>query len=197
MLMRSKPQTVQDPPDYRQAVDRLSALREEHASLDREIDAARVSRAQVPARTSRLEDEARTLLSGEGGGTAVAVASLEAIDKMSRRRNVIAEAIRLQKLHVEKAKGVRDREIATAARPEYEAIIRKLAEALVALSDVAEEEGSFRDRFLEQGISFASVIPPCPLEAMRLSVYGTRANRWADDVERDFGIRLKNRRRQP
>lgn len=195
----TKPQTatVQDHPEYREAADKLAELRERFAALDAEIEAARRSRAEIPAPSSRIEDQARELLSGGGAAVATRLVTLEAIDEMTHRRGVLKEAIRLQEQRVEAVRGEIGREIAMAARPEYEAIVRRMAAAVQALSEAADEEAAFRERMNDQRISFASVVPPMPLESARLSVYGSRANRWADEAERDLGIVLKNRRREP
>lgn len=193
MAKHRQSQTFADFPAFTAAAARLSELGAAHAQLDAELDAARMERADAGFKPSRLEDEARALLSGDGG-TAVAAPTLEAVAEMAKRGRLLREATRLQKKAVDELRAEISREIAEASRPEYSAILGRMAAALVTLSEAAEEEAEFRDRFQREGIAFAGVIPPAPLQWARLSVFGSKVNQWFDEAGRDFGIKCSAER---
>lgn len=188
MAKHRQSQGFSDFPQYVAATAKLSELGAAHAQLDAELDAARMERADTGGKPSRLEDEARAFLSGDGG-TAVAAPTLEAVAEMAQRGRLLKEAMRLQKKAVDELRAKISREIAEASRPEYSAILGRMAAALVTLSEAADAEAEFRDRFQREGITFAGIIPPAPLPWARLSVYASRANQWFDEVTRDYGIR--------
>ncbi|MDO8500461.1 MAG: hypothetical protein Q7S20_01300 [Gemmatimonadaceae bacterium] len=194
MFTKPKPaQTLTDYPAYIEATDKLDSVKHKLSRVEAKIEAWRVSR--TPAAT-QVAEQARALLSQ--GSVAVADApTTETIDELQDQRRVLCEAVQQQVREVETTRAAICREIARAALPEYQSIVREMVETFAPFGAACEKEAAFRDRFTEQGISFASIAPPVPLNGTRLSVYASDVNRWLDQVEKDYGVIVKNRRRQP
>lgn len=184
---------------YNEAAKKLADLNVEHTTLGDEIDAARAERVSASAGPSRMEDAAHAFLSSGSVAIADSMATLEAIDKLVQRRKVIGEAIKIQRRRVEELQQEMGREIAAAARPEYEKLVARMAEALVTLSAAADAEFALRTRLERDGVSFgAGVIQPADMSWARLSVYDSPANRWFNDVEAAYSVRAKvERQRAP
>lgn len=191
--LTTKQTTFADFPEFVAATAKLAELGAACSQLEAELDAARLERADAGGKPSRLEDEARAFLSGDGG-TAVAAPTIEAVGEMVKRLRLLREAMRLQRRAVDELRAKLSREIAQSSRAEYSAILARMATALVTLSEAAEDEAQFRDRFQREGIAFTSVVPPAPLPWARLSVYASRANQWFDEVTRDYGIKCSAER---
>jgi hypothetical protein len=98
------------------------------------------------------------------------------------------EAIRIQRARVEEARSAASAAIVEQVRPEYAAILREMAAAIIELSKLSAKEATIRERLLDSDVVFAGAMPAVPLESSRLDVFGSRANRWFDELERDYGI---------
>lgn len=200
MAKPTKSQQFSDFPAFTAATEKMNELKHERDRLGRDIQDMQDRRGAVLTGSARIASQAAAMLNADGG---VAIApdtttSLEAVDALRQRRTVVLRAIEMQGGRITDIQSRISREIATRERPTYEAHLEKVRNAVAALSDALEEEWVFRDAMREAGVDFASVIPVCAINGMRLNEYGSRINQWAAEVERDYpAIPKLERRREP
>jgi hypothetical protein len=179
-----------DHPGYAAEAARLHELTVELAAIElrkREILAAPAEpAADFTAEARALLDDART---------ADAPSSEREYAKVAHGEIVQREAIRIQKSRVQDARAVASAAIVEQVRPEYETVLRQMAEALVALGQLADQEAAIRDKLIAADVSFSGTMPAMPLNSVRLGVYASKANLWLNEVERLYGIRVRAERR--
>ena len=110
--------------------------------------------------------------------------------ELLRRERILEMALKIQNGRVMEANNAASREIALAARPEYQKILRRLAEALVEAGRIADEEAAFRAE-LERGASTISALDALPFRDMQLDIEGSKINQWFDEARELHGIQVK------
>jgi hypothetical protein len=129
------------------------------------------AKAQIEHATAGEEDAtARTafeLAVDRELGREVAVAPAIKLDEAEafQRFRVLSVAVDRQARIVSAAEHAAAVEIANAAKPEYQSIMRKLQAAVLPLRDALADEQAFRARAYEAGISL-STLGTCPLRGI-------------------------------
>ena len=162
-------------PDLKAARDRyerlggmLSAAQKDYDSAVDELNKASASQSSNGQRQLRA---ASMTSAGEGSVAVIEAVSASAlrekIGELGEEIKTLQEALRQQRQIVDQLQQKASLSICQSVKPDYEAIITRIADALVALGNVVDEEFAFREKLHEQGIQFT--LKPIMLHGMRIS----------------------------
>lgn len=161
--------TLNDFPDYREAMEKLAEMQLLHHRLNQEVQGA--ADALAAAGVKDAQDEAATALL-EGRDVAAAVASTkrstleQAFDDKRERRRIAALAVEKARERVDAVKRARGLDIAREAAPEYRETVRELAKALLAAARVSHREHTIRDELYARSVSFTAVFDAQPFTGL-------------------------------
>lgn len=107
-------------------------------------------------------------------------------------KSTLLKAIELQRKTISKLEMTVSKQICQEVRPQYKEIIQRAAKALQALSEIIEEERTFRNNLEDNGICFTSHISPMPIRHIGiLDDEYSYINFWLNNASRDGYIEFK------
>jgi hypothetical protein len=200
VILTGRRNTASNPPQMRVLKDHPAFAAEEAKLHELNVELAAIQHRKREILTAPRETgadvtaEASSLLDGSGPAADTHSSERE-YSRVAHAELVQQEAIRIQKTRLQAARLVASAAIVAQVKPEYVAVLRKMAEKMVELSALSDQEAAIREQLNDADVSFAGSMPPLPLNNMRLSVYASRANRWFDEAQRDYGIACPAERR--
>jgi hypothetical protein len=140
--------------DYVRAAESPAAeLVVQIAEVERKISAIQAGKETENAGTPR-QQKARALLDGTPAVDPQTEAAL--VEELA----ILREALAMQRKAVAAARSRASDEISKAAKPAYDAIVKRMGKALTALAEIVKEEEGFREALLADDVSFVGTIPP-------------------------------------
>ena len=170
---------VNEDPVYAAEVAKLNSFKLELSELDAQISGANMELADA-RREGGLNAAADRLLAGDSTDTDELIKRLsESQEGMRRRFRVLTVVVERQRKIAGEALSRVSIAICEEHKPEHEAVVRQLAEALVVAAQAAEREHEFRDRLKQAGIFFSGTLRPMPFRDLRDPVdYSSMLANW-------------------
>lgn len=113
------------------------------------------------------------------------------IHHLVERESLLTEASRVQVRRVREARERVGAQIADQVAPEYRALQARMAAAVQALGELADEEAALRAEIEARGVP-SSQLRPNQLDWMRLrGPNPTRANTFLENAARDHGVKVR------
>lgn len=157
---------LEDDEQYARAKENLARMQERLVSTQKEIEALAAEVGDCAA-TSPLEENAAKVLAGqEPTNLSASTDNAHRIQQKTLYKRVIEEAIRQAKKRLLEAQYVAGNKIAERVFPEYKAIVIRLAAALKAAAQIADEEAQFRERLFLADIAFTNVFRAMPFNRL-------------------------------
>lgn len=153
----------------------LAEILIERGDIEAELDrlAVELSRPYPTDRQSLIAEAALAELEGRPAPQMVTDKSPLILrrDELRKRREVVAEKIRLQQMQVDRAQNAASAAVGQERRTEYAQIIKSIAAAVITLGQAAEAEQKFRTEFADAGLSFSAGITAgeLPFDDFKLS----------------------------
>jgi hypothetical protein len=138
------------------AESKLNELKAELAKAERERDALAKSRPDV-------SDRDRAALAMIGGHSADG-SSTGNVDELADKIATLRRAIELQTAARDQAAAEASKQIAEAARPAYEALLKRGAKAMRDVVAFIKAEADFREQLTDSDVRFAAELRPMPLQ---------------------------------
>lgn len=157
---------VNEDPVYAAEITKLNSFKLELSELDVQISGANIELADA-RRESGLNAAADRILAGDSTDSELIRSLTESQEAMRRRYRVLTVVVERQRKIVGEALNRVSIKICEELRPEYEAVGRDLAEALVVAAQAAEREHEFRDRLKQAGVFFSGTLRPMPFRDLR------------------------------
>ena len=174
---------VNEDPGYAAEMAKLNRFKLELSELDAQISGANTELADARRGGALNAAADRVLAGGDSTDADELIRSLtESQDAMRRRYRVLKVVVERQQKIVGEALTRASMTICEELRPEHEAVVRELAEALVVAAQAAERERQFRDRLKQAGIYFSGTLRPMPFRDLREPAdYSSRLANWFRD----------------
>lgn len=142
--------SLRDIATYRAAEDKLAELNARQREL---VSEEHTLRDQLNAKQG-INDEVEAMLSGTA--VATAIVSRDAFEQVQRQLYVVGEAISRQRRAVDAQRAAASKVICQRVRPQYQAIVKRMAAILAALREVAIEERELRDALCDNGVGLTN-----------------------------------------
>lgn len=188
----SKARGLSTVPAYAEAEAALEAAKVRRAVVVERLEALTKKRAQIMAtRDDSLEAEAEDLLAGRGTGeTPSSMKELnQQIQAEGERLAVVDRAIQIGTERLDSARFTAGAEIASELRPAYAALLQRIADALVDLAHLTDEEERFRDELLAKGIR-PDHLRPLPPRWLNLQEEQGPGVNWLREAHAKHGVKV-------
>lgn len=157
---------IEEDPVYAASRTKLTGFQLELSELETRISGAELELSE--ARREGLAGAVDRVLAGDETDVDEVIKSLnESQEEMRRRRRVLMLVVERQRRIADEALNRVSISICEELRPEYEAVLKELAAALVVASQASEREYEFRDRLRAAGVKFTGTLRPSPFTALR------------------------------
>ena len=165
-----------DSPEWQALQTQENDLKLRLNAIEREVSEA-ISKQGVSDAGDRLSREVIAYLNGEQPGPSRN--SQEIMDDLFHRRKIATKALELHRQKMREVETRLSREICKALRPEYQKLVRAVADAALELDRAMEAERSFRDELYVGGVQYAGSLVPVVFHGIgRMDEDNSRINRF-------------------
>lgn len=169
-----------DSPEWQALQNQETDLKVRLNEIEAEVQAA-IAKQGTTDGADRLSREVVAYLNGEPTGPARN--NQEALDDLFYRRKIAQRALQLHQQRMKEVETRLSREICKALRPEYQKLVRAVADAAIALDAAMQAEKDFRDELYMGGVQYAGSLTPVVFHGVgRMSEDNSRINRFFKDA---------------
>jgi NADH dehydrogenase/NADH:ubiquinone oxidoreductase subunit G len=147
---------LEDFPEYHEAKSLLAKAQHELLAAERQLDALHGSLSTPAVLT--LQERARNWLRGDDASPTARSPQREQIDALHDKRRLLTAAVQEQRQRLASLGSELSKRVCEELKPDYTALVRRIAETVEALAKLLDEEQAFRDRLRDGGIEYASYL---------------------------------------